>query len=125
MITSTYGLASAQLYSGRMAAINWQFVFVDDFLGLLRVRESGVLGTATLLTLPGTPLSWKRTLMAQINTWLGFVIDPAKPTVQMARDKHLLVMQLLEDLVQGKVFTHKDIKKGLGSAPTNSCGPGR
>ena len=44
----TYGMASAQLYWGRMAALfmrilyslfpelDWQFVFVDDFLWLLK-----------------------------------------------------------------------------------------
>ena len=94
----TYGMARAQLYWGRMEAlllrllyslfpsIDWQFAFVDDFLWLLTVRESGVLGTAILRTLLalGTPLSWKKTRRSQINMWLGFAIDPAGPTVQMA-----------------------------------------
>ena len=46
-------------------SIDWQFVFVDDLPWLLRVRESGVLGTAFVLTLIvlRTPLSWKKTLM--------------------------------------------------------------
>ena len=83
-------MAGAQLYWGRLAAlllrllnplfpsIDWQFVFDDDFLWLLRVGKSGVLGTAILLILLalGTALSWKKALMAQINTWLRFVIDP-------------------------------------------------
>ena len=82
------------------------FVFVDDFLWLLKIRESGVLGTTTVLTLlaQGTPAYLEKD--ARINTWLGFAIDPAGPTVQMVWDKHLLAMQLLEHLVQGKVFTH-------------------
>ena len=62
----------------------------------------------------GTPLSWKKTLMAEINTWLGFVIDPSVPSVQLAKDKFLLVMKILEDLEEGKVFTSKAIEKGLG-----------
>ncbi|CAE7670775.1 unnamed protein product [Symbiodinium necroappetens] len=52
--------------------------------------------------------------VAQISTWLGFVVDPVGPTVQMARDKQLLVMKLLGDLVSGKVFMHKEIAEGLG-----------
>ena len=51
----TCGMANAQLYWGRMAlllrllyslfpSIGWQFVFVDDFLWLLRVGESGFWG---------------------------------------------------------------------------------
>ena len=89
----TYGMASAQLYWGRMAAlllrllyylfpqIDWGFVFVDDFCWLLRL-PTGPQFTATLLgTLValGTPLSWKKTHLAEINTWLGFLIHPAIP----------------------------------------------
>ena len=101
--------ASAQLYWGRMAALlmrilslyslfpelDWQFVFVDDFLWLLRLKSSGEMATAIMLVLLslGTPLSWKKMLMAQVNTWLGFVIDPAVPSVQMAKEKFLLVMK--------------------------------
>ena len=46
--------------------------------------------------------------MAQINTWLGFVIDPTGPTVQVARDKHLLVMKLLEVLVGVHAQGHRE-----------------
>ncbi|OLP76322.1 hypothetical protein AK812_SmicGene43764 [Symbiodinium microadriaticum] len=93
----TYGMASAQLYWGRL-------------------DSSAEMATAimpVLLSL-GTPLSWKKTLMAEINTWLGFVIDPSVPSVQLAKDKFLLVMKILEDLEEGKVFTSKAIEKALG-----------
>ena len=70
---STYGMASAQLYWGRLAAIllrivyavfpevDWGFVFVDDFAWLLRKSTSPLLATAICLLLLalGTPLSWK------------------------------------------------------------------
>ena len=46
--------------------------------------------------------------MAQINTWLGFVIDPTGPTVQVARHKHLLVMKLLEVLVGVHAQGHRE-----------------
>ena len=65
----TYGMASAQLYWGRMAAIllriayavfpevDWCFVFVDDFAWLLRESSSSLLATSLCLLLLalGTP----------------------------------------------------------------------
>ncbi|CAE7419501.1 unnamed protein product [Symbiodinium microadriaticum] len=116
-------MASAQLYCGRMAAIllrltyavfpavDWGFVFVDDFAWLLRKSSSSLLATSLCLLLLalGTPLSWKKTLLAEVNTWLGFVIDPKGPCVQMARDKHLLVMGILEELKSGKVMSASQI----------------
>ena len=85
----TYGMASAQSYWGRLAAlllrvlyalfpqVDWNFVFVDDFLWLLRSKGAVNLAVALLATLLalGTPLSWKKTHLAEVNTWLGFVVD--------------------------------------------------
>ncbi|CAE7439728.1 MKK3, partial [Symbiodinium microadriaticum] len=124
----TYGMASAQLYWGRMAAIllrlayavfpevDWGFVFVDDFAWLLRKSSSSLLATSLCLLLLalGTPLSWKKTLLAEVKTWLGFVIDPKGPCVQTARDKHLLVMGILEELKNGKVMSAPQIASALG-----------
>ena len=124
----TYGMASAQLYWGRMAAlllrilyylfpqIDWGFVFVDDFCWLLRLPTgpqytAALLGTLVAL---GTPLSWKKTHLAEINTWLGFVIHPAIPRVQMAAPKHIKVMELLEELANGSPMSAKAIEKAMG-----------
>ena len=88
----TYGVASAQLYWGRMAAlllrilyslfpeVDWGFVFVDDFCWILRASNSAWLTPALLgvLLALGTPLSWKKTVLSEINTWLGFVINPRR-----------------------------------------------
>ena len=121
----TYGVASAQLYWGRMAAlllrllyysfpeVDWGFVFVDDFCWLLRSTNCNSLTPALLafLVALGVPLSWKKTVLSEINTWLGFVINPSGPFVQMARDKHVIVLSLLQDLASGKVFS---TEKALG-----------
>eukprot|EP00438_Fugacium_kawagutii_P020119 Skav226971 [mRNA] locus=scaffold51:379959:381170:- [translate_table: standard] len=121
-------MASAQLYWGRLAAlllrlvyhifpqVDWGFVFVDDFCWLLRQTTSGKMATAILATLIalGTPLSWKKTHLAEINTWLGFVVHPNIPQVQMAAPKHVIVMELLTQLIEDKVFTAKEIEKALG-----------
>ena len=123
-----YGVASAQLYWGRMAAlllrllyyafpeVDWGFVFVDDFCWILRSTNCNSLTPAVLafLVALGVPLSWKKTVLSEINTWLGFVINPAGPFVQMARDKHVIVLSLLKDLASGKVFSTKAIEKALG-----------
>ena len=85
----TYGMASAQSYWGRLAAlllrilyslfpqVDWNFVFVDDFLWLLCIKGAVNLAAAVLATLLalGTPLSWKKTHLAEVNTWLGFVVS--------------------------------------------------
>ena len=124
----TYGIASAQLYWGRMAAlllrivysllieVDWGFVFVDDFCWILRASNSAWLTPALLgvLLALGTPLSWKKTVLSEINTWLGFVINPSGPFVQMAKDKHVAVLALLKELEEGKVFSFKAIEKALG-----------
>ena len=74
----TYGMASAQSYWGRLRVlyalfpqVDWNFVFVDNFLWLLRSKGAVNLAVALLATLLalGTPLSWKKTHLAEVNTW--------------------------------------------------------
>ena len=124
----TYGMASAQLYWGRTAAlilrllynlfpeVDWGFVFVDDFCWLIRESQAEHMATAILSTLIalGIPLSWKKTHLAEINTWLGFVIHPNIPQVQMAATKHVLVLEILDHLIQDQVFSAKSIERALG-----------
>ena len=86
----TYGMASAQLYWGRMAAlllrlcymvfphIDWGFVFVYDFCWLLRT-DTATEDTAKLLLFLaaiGCPLSWHKKVLSEVNTWLGFPGQP-------------------------------------------------
>ena len=124
----TYGMASAQLYWGRMAAlllritylifyeVDWGFVFVDDFCWILRTESANLWATtilATYLAL-GVPLSWKKTVLSEVNTWLGFVVNPRTLVVRMAQDKHDIIMEILKKLSQGETFTSKAIEKALG-----------
>lgn len=142
-----YGVASAQLYWGRLAAlllrliynkmvpsVDWRFIFVDDFCWILRQRSAhrrATLLLALLLAL-GTPLSWKKTKLALINLWLGFNIDPKGPIVTMGPEKHELVVQLLQRLAKGECFSSKKIERALGRIrwattirPFNHSGLGR
>ena len=76
---------------------------------------------ATLLAL-GTPLSWKKTHLAEVNTWLGFVVHPNIPQVLMAANKHILVMEVLQTMVEGQAMHSKDIEKALGRIQWMSAG---
>lgn len=51
-----------------------------------------------------TPLSWKKSLLGPINTWLGFVIQPEGPIIQMAKEKHTRVTTILSQMTQGGCF---------------------
>ena len=99
--------------------VDWGFVSVDDFCWLLRL-PTGMAFTAallgTLLAL-GTPLSWKKTHLAEINAWLGFVIHPCHPSiprVQMAAPKRIKVAAVLEDLINGVAMSANAIEKAMG-----------
>ena len=115
-------------YWGRMAAlllritylifyeVDWGFVFVDDFCWILRTESANLWATtilATYLAL-GVPLSWKKTVLSEVNTWLGFVVNPRTLVVRMAQDKHDIIMEILQKLSQGETFTSKAIEKALG-----------
>lgn len=132
-----HGMASAQLYWGRMAAlllrltymiffqVDWGFVFVDDFCWILRAGTANLWATtmlASYLAL-GVPLSWKKTVLSEINTWLGFVVSPKYLVVRMAEDKHDIIMEILKQLQEGEGFTSKAIEKALGriSWATSVC----
>ena len=51
-----------------------------------------------------SPLSWKKTHLAEVNTWLGFVVHPNIPQVLMAANKHILVMEVLQIMVEGQAM---------------------
>ena len=124
----TYGMASAQIYWGRMAALllrlvyhifplaDWGFVFVDDFCWLLRKTLAEPLTTAILLLLVavGCPLSWKKTAIGSSNTWLGFLVTPSQQLVRMAPTKHDLVMSVLSRMMANEEFTRPELDSALG-----------
>jgi hypothetical protein len=122
----TYGMAPAQLYWGRMAAlllrltymiffqVDWGFVFVDDFCWILRA-DTANLWAATMLAsylALGVPLSWKKTVLSEINTWLGFVVNPKSLVVRMAEDKHDIIMAILNSRRE-KALPPRPLKKHL------------
>eukprot|EP00435_Cladocopium_sp_Y103_P012186 s591_g3.t1 len=122
-------MASAQLYWGRMATsilrlvpyifpdIDWVFVFVDDFCWILRAPKAVLSSTTVLATLLalGVPLRWKKTVLSEFNTCLGFVINPRTSLLRMGEDKHEIIMATLDKLQKREVFTSKAIEKALDS----------
>ena len=133
----TYGMASAQLYWGRKASlvlrllyyifpqVDWHLVFVDDYCWILRCSHTDWDATAILATLLalGVPLSWKKTALSPINTWLGFVVDPITPCVLLAPVKHVIILATLKRLAQGDIFTSKEVEQALGRIQwaTSAC----
>ena len=121
-------MSSAQLYWGRMAAlllrllyhlfpaVDWGFVYVDDFAWLIRASFVHPLSTAVLVFLlaMGVPLSWGKTCLALANVWLGFQLDTRTGVLLMARDKHVVVDLSLQRLEAGDPFTLDEISSLLG-----------
>ena len=97
----TYGMASAQLHWGRMAAvllrlcyaifprIDRGFVFVDHFCWLLRTETAtqDTLQPLLLLAALGCPLNWRKTVFSEVNTWLGFQVNPCGSIVGFPMEK--------------------------------------
>eukprot|EP00434_Breviolum_minutum_P023966 symbB.v1.2.021151.t1/scaffold1776.1/size101794/2 len=130
----TYGMASAQLYWGRLASallrllyhvypmVDWGFVFVDDFCWLLR-KSLATSAILLFLVAFGCPLSWKKTAIGLSNTWLGFIMTPDLQLVRMAPTKHELVMAVLDKMVDNQTFTKQELDSALGRLQwaTNCC----
>ena len=84
----TYGVASAQLYWGRLAAlvlrilyalfpmVEWFFVFVDDIIAIYRQYYDKKLALAIMASLYaiGIPMAWHKTVLTPDNLWVGFSI---------------------------------------------------
>ena len=124
----TYGVASAQYYWGRMAAlilrityhtipdVLWAFVYVDDFLFLLHpTTPNNTTATIILLYMAlGIPISWKKSTLGQINHWLGYHINTATLTCRIMPDKHIIIIQILHQYHCITPRTHKQLESELG-----------
>ena len=133
----TYGVASAQLYWGRLAAfilrsiynlyptVDWGFVYVDDFAWLIRGSIHEPVACAIMLTLValGCPLSWKKTVMSCTNIWLGFQVLTLETKVILAQSKQVAVTAALRSLIAGDPMDHSQIESMLGRFvwATGSC----
>lgn len=124
----TYGVASAQFHWGRLAAVlirllyylfkdlPWGLVFVDDFLFILRHDQDYGLAmaiTATLLAV-GCPLSWKKTAMNYVQTWIGFQINTRGPHAVMTPQKQAVLVESLTRLMQGVLHSCQEIETLVG-----------
>ena len=131
-MVGTYGVASAQLYWGRMAAlvlrilyhmfpsIYWAFVYVDDYMFLIRTAKRfgnpWRAAAAILLVLQATgfPLSWKKTVMSYINTWLGFQFDSLEGTIYLAPPKQIIITEICNRFTKGEQHSLDEAMTAIG-----------
>ena len=130
----TYGMASAQLYWGRMAALLLRITYYA-FLGLclrgrLPLAPPQGAGTTPRDGHPPPPSGHGDTAQLEED---GVVFEqhmagvPGGPTrgpvITMAKEKHQIVMELLRRLAEGEAFSSKAIEKALGRLPwaTAAC----
>ena len=127
-MVGTYGMASAQLYWGRMAAlllrvlyaifpeIAWQFVYVDDFAWVLRGPGSTHLAVAVLVTLLaiGLPLSWKKTELNHTLRWLGFIVDVRSLELSLPQEKWVVLQAQLRRIQNGDLHDNLEVNKLVG-----------
>jgi hypothetical protein len=131
--SSTNGMASAQLYWGRVAAllirllysafpmVPWHFVYVDDFAWILPRQEDGHMAMSILsfLLALGLPLSLresprKKTELGSVIKWLGFVIHINEIKVLVPQDKQNLLDLLLARIEDGVAHSALDVQKLVG-----------
>ena len=124
----TYGVASAQYYWGRMAALNlrllyylfpdirWAFVYVDDFIIVLDTKHHKALALAIILTMTawGCPLSWKKTSLGEVSNWLGYQVNCRTITSTMTPDKQIIMTNILRKLLQGAQHTDNEVVSNTG-----------
>ena len=127
----TYGIASAQYYWGRMAAlllrliyatfpqVTWAFVYVDDFILLIPDNQPELTALAIMMFLHalGVPLSWKKTALGTTNVWLGFQVNATNTKAQLTPTKHQEVTAILTTLRRTHNplnYTRKQIEKIAG-----------
>ncbi|CAE8655241.1 unnamed protein product [Polarella glacialis] len=114
-VTKAHPLVLRLLYC-MFPGLDWAFVYVDDFAFLIRRRWANKLAWALLATMAalGCPLSWKKTIMGPVNTWLGFQIQTKLPAAAVGHLKHRVMVALLRDISDGKRFAYDEIAEGLG-----------
>ena len=124
----TYGVASAQYYWGRMAALIlrlthatipdllWGFVYVDDFLFLIQECHATTATTTILLLFNamGIPISWKKSTIGHINHWLGYHLNSYSLTCRITPEKHVIITQILENYQSNTPKGHKELESELG-----------
>ena len=128
----TYGVASAQLYWGRLAArltrlsyhltpdLLWLLFFVDDFIALLGQNAAEVTSEIPMLffTLLGCPIKWHKNVLHPLNRWLGYMVDINEATVWLPEDKLTTLLPALGELEGRRPSWTEGGDVSLGQTPT-------
>ncbi len=124
----TYGVSSAQYYWGRMAALTirilyylfpqilWAFVYVDDYIFILRADTAPTLAMAIVTTLYslGCPISWKKTTIGAVNNWVGYQINAPHITAALTPEKQTIISSILNRLKQADQHSAKETTSLVG-----------
>jgi hypothetical protein len=127
-LVGTYGIASAQYYWGRLAALIvrltyelsadflWVMVYVDDFMLVLPedTEEDLIVVFLLFLLMIGCPISWKKNRRGVENTWLGFAVNSHSGLAWLPDIKKDSVTEILTALEAGETFKAKKILEALG-----------
>ena len=127
-LVGTYGIASAQYYWGRLAALVvrliyelsadflWVMVYVDDFMLILPedTEEDLIVVFLLFLLMIGCPISWKKNKRGVENIWLGFSVNSHTGLAWLPEAKKRAVSLILEALESGELFKAKKILESLG-----------
>ena len=127
-VVGTYGVASAQLYWGRMASLIvrlvyhltpdflWVLVFVDDYMLLLEEEKGMVLSSVFLLFLEviGCPVSWHKNKLSPENLWVGYAVDINKNTAWLPDDKEQVFTAILSGMSKGTPMSGAKVVSALG-----------
>ena len=93
------------------------FVYVDDFLILLRKKQAWETACllAVLLTCLGVPLSWHKLAVGQQVSYLGLLVDMTSYTLGLGADKVARLRTFLAGVVKGSRLDKRAFRKSLGA----------
>eukprot|EP00971_Amphidinium_carterae_P027745 547068-Amphidinium_carterae.1 len=111
----TFGVASAQWYWGRVAAL-LNLVFVDDFLALHQAHTAHQdrMSILILMLIIAVPISWGKTQFSERLQWIGIDIDLAVWVIRPSPDKLPGLLSFLETIAQGHNIRAKSLQRVLG-----------
>ena len=121
----TYGVASAQVHWGRLAAaivrllyylfpeVDWIMIFVDDIIAIMNKLFETPLSMAIMASLyaMGCPMAWHKTSIGHHSTWVGFEMELEIPRFIVAKPKLELILSDLTLWLEGGHRKHKEILK--------------
>eukprot|EP00971_Amphidinium_carterae_P157070 3113321-Amphidinium_carterae.2 len=105
--------------SGRLTlhlgVLEWLFLFVDDFLALVRPQQAELAASLCLVfwTALGLPLSWHKVALSYQLQWIGIQFDFALRQVSIAAHKIPPAVEFLERIADGNCVSAATAIQGV------------